>query len=174
MMARMGRFIRDEDRARIRDEILDSPGTGDTPESVRFRSQRGRKTPTSHRAPLLLLLDLMGSAMSTVPANAWKVVCYVAAKQIGAEVATGARATVAIPLAEFSVGIPRRTTGTGLSKSSVAAAITAAVDSGILWRERRRASNGGNLPTEYGINWPQVAELARRIKSKRKNRSGRR
>jgi hypothetical protein len=112
----------------------------------------------------------MESAMSGVSSNSWKIISYVAAKQARAEVATGARATVPIPLAEFSDGIPRHTSGTGMSRSSVAEAIHAAVDSGILSRERRQASNGGNLATEYGIDWAHVTELARRVKSKRKTR----
>lgn len=89
-------FIRDGHRARIRDEILDGSGGGKAPGPAGFHSKRGGRTPISHRAPLLLLLELMGSATSEVPANAWKVICYVAAKQVSAEVATGALSTLPI------------------------------------------------------------------------------
>ncbi len=79
------------------------------------------------------------------------------------EIATGLRgAGVLIPLAEFSVGDPPHTRGTGLSKSSVAEAIRVAVDSGILRRDRRRSRNGGSLTTEYFIDWTHVAKLAKR------------
>ena len=54
--------------------------------------------------------------------------------------------------------VPR---GPSLSKGAVAAAIRTAVDSEIPRRQRRQASNGGTLVTEYAIDRAHVAEPGR-------------
>jgi hypothetical protein len=106
--------------------------------------------------------------MSGVPGNAWKIICYVAAKQMTAEMNTRVRASVTIPLAEFSPGARHGHVGTGLSRSSVVKAIYDAVESGLLRRERRQASNGGDLSTEYWIDWDKVTEMARVRRARRR------
>lgn len=52
-----------------------------------------------------------------------------------------------------------RDNGTGLSKSSAAEAITEAIQSGILVRERRTSTRGRDLASLYGIDWDRVQEL---------------
>jgi hypothetical protein len=58
--------------------------------------------------------------------------------------------------------------GTGLSKSSVAAAIREAISVDILIRHRRQSSAGKDLPSVYGINWKRVRELDHRRKKGKK------
>ena len=155
-----------ERRAQL-DEVLDDSTAGIALGSSRLRPPRRAKIPDSHRSPLSLLLDLMGDGMSIVSGKTWKIICFVAAKQVTAEVNTRVRTSVLIPLEEFSTGVPRETSGTGLSRSSVVKAINDAVNSGLLRRERRQASNGGDLSTEYGIAWEKVAERARVRRSRK-------
>jgi hypothetical protein len=48
--------------------------------------------------------------------------------------------------------------GTGVSKSTVAAAIKEALQSGILVREHHKSSAGRDLPSYYAIDWDRVQE----------------
>jgi hypothetical protein len=57
--------------------------------------------------------------------------------------------------------------GTGLSKSSVAAAIKEAVQSGILVRQHNKSGAGRDLASLYAINWDRVQEFD---VARRKNR----
>ena len=49
--------------------------------------------------------------------------------------------------------------GTGLTKSSVAEAINEAITAGIVIRQRRKGSTGGDYASLYAIDWDKVQEL---------------
>jgi len=77
---------------------------------------------------------------------------------------------VPISLQQICAGIRKpkgfQSCGTGLSKSSAAAAINEAVQQGILER-RHRTQQGRDLASHYAINWERVSAIAQTMKTSR-------
>ena len=165
---------------------------------------------------------LVDSCMERLSPNAWKVICYVAAKHlrvhdeylecfanpalfwIRRDLETGAgiihpsgesrpyrtvtdgprlpgcegpARLAVISLNELCHGVRLKKCwqdyGTGLSKSSAAAAINEAIRSGFLVRQRNRSSSGRDLSSLYAVDWDRVqeADWTRRKRLKRVSRS---
>lgn len=132
--------------------------------------KHGRKSP-GILGPFELFCMLANTCMDILSPNGWKVVCYVAVRVMGdppearqRSVMTNweVRASAAISLSEFTRGLRtkrgRRDYGTGLAKSSVAAAINDAVRAGVLRREQRTGTDGRTIASVYEINWAKVRE----------------
>jgi len=130
-----------------------------------------RQTCQSAFAAFAMLAEV---CMDRLTANGWKVVSYVAVRSLAADpVSRQAQVSqswdgtmVVISLKEFSAGVRLkrrwRDYGTGLSKSSVAAALNEPERIGVLVRQRGRCSaKGGNMASRYGIDWRQVREVGR-------------
>jgi len=74
----------------------------------------------------------------------------------------GTRRLAIVSLEHLCLGVRTkrgwRDYGTGLSKSSVAAGIQEALQSGILFQKREKSSTGRDLPSLYAIDWDRVRE----------------
>jgi hypothetical protein len=77
-------------------------------------------------------------------ANGWKVICYIASRQMCGIVFSSER--VAISLRELAAG-------TGLSKGAAVAAMQGAVAAGILEHQRHEKGALGTRSSRYSIAW---------------------
>jgi len=110
--------------------------------------------------------------MGNLSGNAWKVVSYIAVRQVESHpgwahgrIEMLYAAEIEISLKQLSDGMPEKNRarldgGTGLAKSSLAAAINEAASLGILRRTRREGRDGRTLATSYGIDWEMAAGLS--------------